>query len=73
MKSNEGSIDRVLRFVIGAVLIAVSFMFPKIIQGNLWGIIACVAGVIALGTSFIGFCPLYKMLGLSTCSACRVD
>ncbi len=59
---NVGNIDRTIRIVIGIALIAIVFVGPK----TPWGWI----GVIPLVTAFGGFCPLYKLLGVSTCSTC---
>lgn len=58
-KTNVGGIDRVLRIVLGAVLIALA------ITGKLvpWGWI----GVVPLFTGLFGTCPLYSLIGLSTC------
>lgn len=59
MKINEGGMDRVLRVILGIALIALTVM-GKI---GAWGWI----GVVPLATGAIGLCPLYSMLGLSTC------
>jgi hypothetical protein len=59
MKSNVGSIDRVLRLVVGAGLVAWALM-----GGPVWAWI----GVIPLATAALGLCPLYSVLGLSTCA-----
>ena len=59
MKANVGGIDRVLRAVVGIVLIALAAT-GKI---GVWGWI----GVVPLLTSVFSFCPLYPMLGMSTC------
>lgn len=59
MKSNVGGIDRILRIVIGLALIALTL--TGII--GVWGWI----GVVPLLTAGMGFCPLYTVLGLSTC------
>jgi len=56
--SNLHSIDRILRIVIGLVLISLVFIGPK----TVWGY----AGVILVLTAFINFCPLYSILGFST-------
>lgn len=58
MKSNVGGIDRILRIVAGIALIAWA-----ILGGPLWAWI----GVVPLATGLIRFCPLYPLLGLSTC------
>jgi hypothetical protein len=60
MKLNVGGIDRILRILVGLALVAWAVM-----GGPVWAWI----GVVPLGTGAIGFCPLYPVLGLSTCSA----
>lgn len=60
-KSNVGGIDKVLRIVLGAVLIALVFVGPK----TAWGWI----GVVPLVTGLFGTCPLYTLLGIRTCKA----
>jgi hypothetical protein len=59
MKTNEGMIDRVIRVIVGVVLLALVFVGPQ----TYWGLI----GLVPLLTGLVGFCPLYKMLGLNTC------
>lgn len=59
MKSNVGGLDRIARIVAGAVLIALAA--TNVI--GWWGWL----GLIPLITGLVGFCPLYPMLGLSTC------
>ena len=59
MPKNEGTIDRVLRIIVGAILIALVFVGPQ----TPWGWI----GVIPLVTGFIDWCPAYRLLGLRTC------
>lgn len=58
---NESSIDRAVRVVLGIVLLSLVVVGPK----TLWGLI----GVVPLLTGFVGFCPLYRLLGISTCQA----
>ena len=60
MKNNLGTIDRILRLLVGLVLIALVFTGPQI---N-WGWI----GLIPLATALVGNCPVYSLLGFSTCS-----
>lgn len=64
MKSNVGGIDRVLRIVAGLALIGLT------LTGTIgaWGWL----GLVPLGTALVGFCPLYPMLGINTCSAKKV-
>lgn len=59
MKPNEGTIDRVIRVVVGLLLLSLVFIGPQ----TAWGFV----GLIPLGTGLIGFCPLYKIFGFSTC------
>ena len=58
MKQNVGSIDRVLRILVGIVLIALVFVGPKTSGG--W------IGVIVLTTGLFNFCPAYLPFKLST-------
>ena len=64
MKKNMGLADRVVRIIIAAV-IAVLF-FTNVISGTLGIILLVLAGVFVL-TSMISFCPLYTLVGASTC------
>ncbi len=59
MKVNEGTIDRVLRVVLGLGLLSMVFWGP---QTNL-GLI----GLVPLLTGVVGICPLYSVLGFNTC------
>ncbi|WP_297371751.1 DUF2892 domain-containing protein [Acidocella sp.] len=61
MKANVGTIDRVLRVIVGLVLLSLVFVGPK----TMWGLI----GLVPLGTAAIGFCPAYLPFGLNTCGA----
>ena len=63
MKKNMGSTDKVVRIVIAAV-IAVLY-FTNFISGTLAIVLLAIA-VIFVITSFIGFCPLYQLFGIST-------
>lgn len=58
MNKNIGSVDRLIRIIIGIVLIALT------INGNIgvWGWI----GIVPLATALINFCPLYRILGFSS-------
>ena len=65
MKKNMGSADRIIRFLVAAV-IAVLY-FTGTIGGTLGLVLLILAGVFLL-TSFISFCPLYAPFGISTCA-----
>jgi hypothetical protein len=58
MKLNVGSLDRVIRIVVGVALIGASL--TGVI--GMWGWI----GVVPLATGVFSMCPLYSVLGLST-------
>jgi hypothetical protein len=58
MKNNVGGIDKILRIVAGIALIAWALT-----GGPVWAWI----GIVPLATGLMGWCPLYPMLGLSTC------
>ncbi len=70
MPVNVGTIDRVIRAVLGIVALALVFAGPLAAGGWGWERIALVAvGAILLLTSAVKFCPLYRVLGLRTCKA----
>lgn len=58
MLKNVGSIDRIIRVVLGLGVIVTGFALQ-----SWWGLI----GLALLGTAGISFCPIYMMLGLTTC------
>ena len=60
MSANVGTVDRILRIVVGIILIALVFVGPH----TPWGWI----GVIPLVTGIAGFCPAYSAFGLNTCA-----
>lgn len=63
MACNEGKLDRILRVIVGLVLIALVFVGPQ----TAWGWI----GVVPLLTGIFGYCPAYSLLGLNTCKTKR--
>ena len=58
MKRNEGKIDRIVRIVIGAGMIAAGVFYE-----SWWGAV----GIVPIITGAIGWCPAYLPLGISTC------
>ena len=58
MKINVGGIDRILRVIAGLALIAWALS-----SGPIWAWV----GVIPLVTGIVKFCPVYPLLGISTC------
>ena len=69
MKSNEGTIDRIIRAVVGVAALLGAFAIGS---GSVAFVLLLVVGAILLVTAAIGFCPLYRMLGISTRPAAKV-
>lgn len=68
MKFNVGTPDRIARLVIGAVLVLLPLLPEIALFANpLWFWASLVVGVVLIGTALVRFCPLYAILGLSTC------
>lgn len=63
MPINIGTVDRVLRIVVGLALIAAALgLFGSAYRTD-WGWI----GLIPLATAVVSWCPLYTLLGIKTC------
>lgn len=59
MKKNIHPVERVIRIIVGLVLLSMAFVGPA----SPWFFF----GVVPLATGLVGWCPLYTMLGISTC------
>lgn len=59
MPINEGTIDRTLRVIAGLAILSLAFIGPR----TPWAYL----GLVPLVTGAFGFCPLYTVLGFSTC------
>ena len=61
MKQNVGSVDKVLRIIVGLALLSMLVW----VEGNAkyWGLI----GIVPLATALLGICPAYSLIGVSTC------
>lgn len=59
LSRNVGNTDRVLRLALGVGLIALVFIGPK----TAWGWI----GLIPILTALTRICPVYSLMGLSSC------
>lgn len=64
MKKNVGSIDRVVRIVIGITVVGLGLYYQA-----WWGVL----GIIPLFTASISTCPLYMPFGISTCKTKEVE
>lgn len=58
MLMNEGTLDRAIRVVLGLGLLAMAVVGPKTWLG--W------FGIVPLVTGLVGFCPLYRLVGIRT-------
>jgi hypothetical protein len=65
MKTNEGSIDRGLRIALGLGLLSLTVFGPQ----TLWGLV----GLVPLATVALGFCPAYRLVGLSTTGGAKAQ
>jgi len=63
MKSNVGTIDKIIRVAL-AVLFAILY-FTKVIPGTIGIVLLALAAVFVL-TSFISFCPIWAIFGVNT-------
>lgn len=68
MKKNMGMWDKITRFVLVAVM--AYFIYTKVIVG-IWAIVLGVLGIAFLITILTGFCGLYPLFGIDTCSTKR--
>jgi hypothetical protein len=68
MNSNVGMIDRIVRIAIGLLLIA--YAIPIGFAPSAWNWVGWI-GIVPLATGIMGVCPLYSLLGLSTCPSKR--
>jgi hypothetical protein len=58
--TNAGTLDRLIRIVVGIALISLVFVGPRSMLGLI--------GIVPLVTGLVGFCPLYRLVGLNTCA-----
>jgi hypothetical protein len=63
MKKTVGSADKVIRIVLGLVLLIIAF---AVSVGQVLQVILIIVGLIALLTAVTGLCPLYNLLRIST-------
>ena len=59
-----GGTDRIIRTVL-AIAIAIGY-FTGVLSGTLGYVLLALAAIFLL-TSVVSFCPLYRLVGLSTC------
>jgi uncharacterized membrane protein len=61
MIKNENSVDRIIRVVIGLILLVAGYYTSGVLS-----IVLYILGAVALVTGATGFCGLYKLFNLST-------
>jgi hypothetical protein len=59
MKVNVGGTERVIRVVVGVVIVAIGVFYQ-----SWWGAV----GLVPIATGLSGWCPPYSLLGINTCS-----
>lgn len=59
--ANEGTLDRAVRIAIGIALLSLTVAGPRTMLG--------LVGIVPIVTGLVGFCPLYRLMGVSTCAA----
>lgn len=64
MGKNMGSTDRIIRIVIGLVLVA--YAIPLGFPSTGWNWVGWI-GIVPIVTALVGNCPAYSILGISTC------
>lgn len=64
MKTNVGSADKIIRIGLAAVAALIAVLTGA---GTVSGILLLVVAGVLLVTALVGFCPLYRLFGVSTC------
>ncbi|WP_370402480.1 YgaP family membrane protein [Sulfitobacter sp. JB4-11] len=68
MTANLGNFDRVVRAMLGLILLVAPLLNkPAIWSNGTFAFASMAIGIILLGTSLFRFCPLYRLIGISTC------
>ena len=62
MRYNIGSSEKIWRVILGFLIILIAYYYK-----SWWGAL----GIIPIATGFIGFCPFYAMISISTCTEKR--
>jgi hypothetical protein len=65
-KRNEGLLDRIVRVVLGLVLLPIGLFLLGGLQGTVLGLVVAGFSLLPLITGLTGFCPLYVPFGIST-------
>jgi hypothetical protein len=63
MKKNVGGAEQIIRIIAGIAILSLAFVGPQSNWAYLW--------IVPLATGLIGWCPAYRLLGVSTCKNCK--
>ncbi|GAB2501281.1 hypothetical protein CATRI_02225 [Corynebacterium atrinae] len=69
MKTNESGVDRGIRAALAVVALILAFTVLK--PSSFLGILLIIVAIILGATAAVGFCPLYRVFGISTCKTNR--
>ncbi|MGE4372195.1 MAG: DUF2892 domain-containing protein [Xanthobacter sp.] len=71
MTANVGGADRVVRFIVGIILLLVPFVgvsiIPALADIGGWVWVIGIVGLVMLLTAIFRFCPAYLLVGINTC------
>lgn len=70
MKKTVGSTDKVIRIILGIILLILAFATSV---GPAGKVILIILGVVAILTALTGICPLYSLFGINTCKVKNKD
>lgn len=63
MKRNESNQDRGTRAVVGIIALLIGLFAV----GGFFRALLIIVGLVLVITAAVGFCPLYRLLGINTC------
>jgi len=67
MTANVGQVDRLIRAVLGVVLLALAFGYLGAGLTTVWAWVLGIVGFVLLATAILSVCPAYALLGVRTC------
>jgi len=67
MTANVGQVDRLIRAVLGVVLLALAFGYLGAGLTTVWAWVLGIVGFVLLATAILSICPAYALLGVRTC------
>jgi len=70
MKKNEGKLDRIMRFILGAICFYLGYV---VFNAGVLSVVFYVLGILLLITSLTGYCGIYNIFGINTNKTCNVE